>query len=156
MNTKARLTLLVLALFCAACGSKYVVDSDGDLPDVNLGDGKCETANSECTLRAAIQEANADLEADVIEFENVSVISPQSALPALTSGNIDIRGEGAVTIDPDEGENATLTPTPRPGGGTPECSDGIDNDGDGRIDYNPTGSGDRECLSADDNDEANR
>jgi hypothetical protein len=54
------------------------------------------------------------------------------------------------TVDPDEGAEPTATPAP-----LPECSDGIDNDGDGRIDYNPTGRGDAECRNAADNDEAN-
>ena len=49
---------------------------------------------------------------------------------------------------PDEGSSADPpTETPRP----PQCSDGIDNDGDGRID-----TADRECRDASDNDEANR
>ncbi len=41
----------------------------------------------------------------------------------------------------------------------PQCSDGLDNDGDGRIDYSATvaaGVSDRECTSPNDNDEANR
>jgi hypothetical protein len=37
----------------------------------------------------------------------------------------------------------------------PECSDGIDNDGDGKIDFHPTpGMGDPECTSPDDNSES--
>lgn len=49
-------------------------------------------------------------------------------------------------------------PTPVPTEAPPECSDGIDNDGDGGIDFNPAGiaGGDRECLSANDDDESNR
>ena len=37
----------------------YVVDSRADDPDENLGDGTCQTANDECTFRAALQEAGA-------------------------------------------------------------------------------------------------
>lgn len=49
-------------------------------------------------------------------------------------------------------------PTPEPTEAPPECSDGIDNDGDGRTDFvlGGAGVGDRECLSADDNDESSR
>lgn len=43
------------------------------------------------------------------------------------------------------------TQTPKPS--TPECSDGKDNDGDGRTDYNPTGRGDPQCSSPDDKHE---
>jgi hypothetical protein len=45
--------------------------------------------------------------------------------------------------------------------GQPECSDGVDNDGDGRIDFDQNGNGvvdpedDPGCLSASDDDEAN-
>jgi hypothetical protein len=63
-------------------------------------------------------------------------------------------------VDPDEGESAnpTATPTPRSGGSTPQCSDGIDNDGDGLTDFVAPGAagggGDRECSSPNDNDES--
>ncbi len=54
---------------------------------------------------------------------------------------------------------ATPTFTPEPEGPTatpaPQCSDGIDNDGDGHTDYSPTGAGDPQCRTASDNDEAN-
>jgi len=45
----------------AAPESAYVVNSPVDVPDANPGDDACETAagNQVCTLRAAIQEANA-------------------------------------------------------------------------------------------------
>lgn len=56
------------------------------------------------------------------------------------------------TEEPDDPE-PTDTPT------TPECSDGIDNDGDQAIDYGDTnaiasGKADRECKSPDDNNES--
>ena len=37
-----------------------VVDNTADLPDLHPGDGKCRAANGKCTLRAAVQEANAN------------------------------------------------------------------------------------------------
>jgi hypothetical protein len=49
----------------------------------------------------------------------------------------------------------TLPDPPPPEEAAPQCSDGLDNDGDGRTDFVP-GPGDRECLSADDNDESVR
>jgi len=61
----------VLALFGAASpalGQSFTVNSTADLPDQTPGDGICATGrtapdgsgNPECTLRAAIQESNAD------------------------------------------------------------------------------------------------
>lgn len=43
----------------AAASTDLVVDSVIDAVDANPGDGICETADGECTLRAAIQESNA-------------------------------------------------------------------------------------------------
>lgn len=37
----------------------FAVDSTEDFPDITPGDGECDTGQGQCTLRAAIQEANA-------------------------------------------------------------------------------------------------
>ncbi len=79
-----------------------VVNSTGDAADNNAGNGTCATGGTiggapECTLRAAIGEANARAGADIIRFDipaalvgGAHVISPGSALPTIT---------GPVTID---------------------------------------------------------
>jgi CSLREA domain-containing protein len=49
----------------------YLVNSKDDVPDENPGDGKCETASwipYTCTLRAAIEESNADGVPSTINF----------------------------------------------------------------------------------------
>jgi parallel beta-helix repeat protein len=49
----------------------YRVNAKDDVPDANPGDGKCETASwipDTCTLRAAIEEANADGVPSTIKF----------------------------------------------------------------------------------------
>lgn len=70
-----------------------VVNSTGDASDAELGDGVCRTAGAVCTLRAAIEQANAnpnpDSEVEEIHFNivggpAVKVIAPGSALPAIT------------------------------------------------------------------------
>ena len=55
----------------APAGGIFSVNNSNDLPDANPGDGKCETTNGNgiCTLRAAIQEANALAGADTILLE---------------------------------------------------------------------------------------
>jgi CSLREA domain-containing protein len=59
--------LLVLALGTGtASAAAFAVNSTADAPDANPGDGVCATASGACTLRAAIQEANALNGADVI------------------------------------------------------------------------------------------
>ena len=73
-----------------------VVDDTGDAVDANAGDGNCATAGAVCTLRAAIEEANALAGANTINFSIAGggphTISPGSDLPALS-------GAGGVTID---------------------------------------------------------
>ena len=54
--------------------SNVIVNSTGDLGDNNIGDDVCDTGGTigvdpECTLRAAIQEANASAAVDTIEFD---------------------------------------------------------------------------------------
>jgi titin len=76
-----------------------VVNDLGDAPDAN-GDNICLTAESKCTLRAALQEANANVDANTITFSVTGTITPATALPDLSSGNITIAGANqTVTID---------------------------------------------------------
>jgi parallel beta-helix repeat protein len=70
-------------------GTYVVTDSSSDA-DINPGDGFCLTAAARCTLRAAIQEANLDGTASLIQFAAPMNIT-YPALPAIT--------EGVTTID---------------------------------------------------------
>jgi CSLREA domain-containing protein len=51
-----------------AFAAPFQVDSTADAVDANPGDGVCATATSECTVRAAVQEANAWAGADEIDI----------------------------------------------------------------------------------------
>jgi len=70
-------------------GNVYTVNSTDDLGDINPGDGFCLDNLSNCTLRAAIEEANATTgTVDTIKF-NISgvgphTIQPNSGLPIIT------------------------------------------------------------------------
>ncbi len=73
----------------------FIVNSIGDAPDADTTDKICQTATTgECTLRAAIQQANASSGADKIQFNiagtGLHTITPASALPDITD---------SVTID---------------------------------------------------------
>ncbi|MFP4229316.1 MAG: CSLREA domain-containing protein, partial [Salinivenus sp.] len=72
----------------------YVVDSNGDADDDNPGDGVCETSGGDCTLRAAIQEANETSDEDVIEFD-----IPQTGSFAVITPSEEFVIEEPVTID---------------------------------------------------------
>jgi CSLREA domain-containing protein len=76
-------SLAVVALFAltAGCnlpsGHTFIVTHGGDDPDTNPGDGKCEIASGlGCSLRAAIEEANALSGADKIHFQ----LSPEPTI----------------------------------------------------------------------------
>jgi CSLREA domain-containing protein len=150
--TARLLATTVLALY-AICGhpqTVFTVNSVGDQGDNNPGDGFCWTGDSYdtggpvpipiCTLRAAIEEANASGGAIEIQFGTgllalngldgqSSVISPQSALPKIES-KISILGDTHLQWDSD-------TELPRvhiDGGGLGFSRDGLVVDGaDGTL-----------------------
>ena len=68
----------------------------GDADDAAQGDGICATSGGVCTLRAALQEANARASCGVIDinFSGVSSITLGSGLPDINH-NVNINGPGA-------------------------------------------------------------
>ncbi|MEL6982085.1 MAG: CSLREA domain-containing protein, partial [Actinomycetota bacterium] len=102
--------------FSPALTSPLTVNSTGDGVDVSLGDGVCDTGGTvgsdpECTLRAAIEEANATAYPDTILFDiptadanhsgGVWTITLASGLPTITD---------PVTIDGSSQSGYTTTP----------------------------------------------
>lgn len=85
----------------AAQAASFVVDNLGDAADANVGDGICATAGGVCTLRAALQEANANgATADTITFSVAGTITLTTSLPDRLSGNTTVGGANqTVTID---------------------------------------------------------
>ena len=91
---------VLLALWSgpAEAATTFTVNRTGDASDRNLNNSVCDVSRErgkQCTLRAAIQEANDTLGADTINFRigstsSVKTISPGSPLPDITE---------AVTID---------------------------------------------------------
>ncbi len=69
MKTITRILLIVPIIFCFALSvsaATFVVNTTDDTLDANLGNGTCADASSNCSLRAAISEANALAGADII------------------------------------------------------------------------------------------
>jgi titin len=102
MRAKILFAILFVAALCASCtpSPTFIVNSAGDESDVNKSDDICGTANGDCTLRAAIEQANAT-QSPIglnISFENITLILIPSPLPELTAGGIRINGEGKVTL----------------------------------------------------------
>jgi CSLREA domain-containing protein len=99
----------------AAHAAELVVDSTSDAPDVKPGDHHCRTSTLTCTLRAAIQEADAADGADTVvvpagRYRLSSVPSPEAGAAGESdagNGDLDItddltvRGGGAAqtTVD---------------------------------------------------------
>lgn len=83
-----------ILVFAAAQAATFNVNSPADVPDATPGDGQCETAtgNKVCTLRAAIQEANATPGADVINLQaNATYLLTRVGIEdASVSGSLDI------------------------------------------------------------------
>jgi CSLREA domain-containing protein len=100
----------------ASPGLALVVNSTGDGADAHVGDGICLTAAGTCTLRAAIQEADAQTSAVAINFAisgtGPFTIAPATHLPNLTNpAGISIDGytqPGAAPNTAQFGSNATL------------------------------------------------
>src|SRR5215210_6647267 len=133
-KSKALALGLVVAAFMAAClllaatpahaATTFTVNKTGDAPDRNIGNGKCDSSRksgSQCTLRAAIEEANATVAADAIKFKiptsapncdattKVCTITPASALKITEPVTIDGYSQpGASPNTATTGTNAVL------------------------------------------------
>lgn len=100
---------LVLGLYWvspASADTFFTVNTAADAVDINIGDGICRTAANKCSLRAAIQEANANPDSTVITLkEKVYKIKLAGIGEDLgATGDFDITS--AVTI---VGVSPTLT-----------------------------------------------
>ncbi|MGI9608300.1 MAG: LamG-like jellyroll fold domain-containing protein [Acidimicrobiales bacterium] len=117
--------------FSVAAGS-FLVNSTGNSGDANPGDAICDTGgtnangDTECTLRAAIEDANATSIVDVINFAipvtdpghaaGVWTVAPLSALPAASlSVAIDARTQTGYVSDPVVRIDGLLLPAAVPG-----------------------------------------
>jgi CSLREA domain-containing protein len=94
----------------------YTVNSTGDGADANIGDGVCDDGGGNCTLRAAIGQANATPGLDNIRFSIAGTgphtIQPASSLPRVTDPVVidgyTQPGSSANTNPRSQGTNAVL------------------------------------------------
>jgi CSLREA domain-containing protein len=77
-----------------AHAATFTVNDTGDAGDNNPGDGTCATAGGVCTLRAAIEEANALAGDDTINFAVTGTITLGGTQLTIDS-NLTITGPGA-------------------------------------------------------------
>lgn len=86
-ETRSTAADFLLIRYEAETDTAFVVNSTGDGSDTSLIDNICRDATSNCTLRAAIEQANVKPGADVIKFALGSGhqrIRPNSQLPVVT------------------------------------------------------------------------
>ncbi len=106
-KTMRKLTLLLVAMALAVllaalpaqATTTFTVNTTTDAPDATPGDGACSSAANECTLRAAIQEANALSGDDVIGFApSVSGTITLGGTHLLINSNLKIEGPSADAL----------------------------------------------------------
>lgn len=108
--------ILLVAMLAAspARSLTFTVDSLFDTGDTNPGDGFCEatTGGTQCTLRAAIEEANAGINFDVIEFDLGLVVINVSGSPLPTITNkVRIDGRTAPGFNDSATDTADAPPS---------------------------------------------
>ncbi len=82
-------------------GGTFVVNSALDSSDSNIGDGVCQTANGDCTLRAAIEEANVTAGSQTINFDirNTDGSCPDLVTISANTLTLDDTNYEGTTID---------------------------------------------------------
>ena len=105
------LSLTFLLLPMASLAATFTVTDAGDVP---LGGAvHCNAGSTTCTLRAAIERANANVDADTIAFDfggAATTISPATPLPAVTFPVIiDGTTNGGTPNSAATGTNAVIT-----------------------------------------------
>jgi CSLREA domain-containing protein len=115
MSPLVRLALMVvcacgswLTLAPQASAATFTVDTTKDGVDANTADTLCATAGGKCTLRAAIEEANAQSGNDeiVLPKGTFKLSLPKAPAPANSEGELDVteaaeidgRGPGKTVI----------------------------------------------------------
>jgi CSLREA domain-containing protein len=81
-----------------AAATTFTVNTAADAPDAAQGDGACATAAAQCSLRAAVQEANAMVGPDLIVLPGGEYHIAGTGDDDAAIGDLDIGG-GDLTID---------------------------------------------------------
>jgi CSLREA domain-containing protein len=91
--------LLALRSPAAAHAATFAVATTTDAVDDQPGDGRCATATGECTLRAAVQEANFMPDQDIISVPagTYTLTLTGAGEDAAATGDLDILGDLTLT-----------------------------------------------------------
>ena len=99
--TKGNSTEAARNFVVAAPAATFTVNNSGDAGDANTADGICATSTNVCTLRAAVQQANATAGNDTIDF-------------AIPAGDAGCTAGGVCTITLTNGELFVFTSSSAP------------------------------------------
>lgn len=110
MRTWSRFPLAAVLVCSAAHAAMFEVTSTMDAVDSDPGDGVCESAGGGCTLRAAVQEANASPD------DADSIFLPAGTYTLILPGTEDLAAAGDLDISSDlsvvgAGANVTFVQT---------------------------------------------
>ena len=88
--------IFAFAMLCgSACAATFTPGTTNDSIDVSPGDGACADADGQCSLRAAIQEANA------LAGEDTIVLGAGTYALTLAGINEDASASGDLDVDDD-------------------------------------------------------
>src|SRR2546427_10298816 len=101
VTAAAALVWLVTSGGPAYSATTFTVDTTTDAVDANPGDGKCATAAGQCSLRAAIQEANAlpGSESITLPSGTYTMTIAGQGEDASATGSFDISGDLGIHGD---------------------------------------------------------
>ncbi|MCA1623971.1 MAG: hypothetical protein LC778_09260 [Acidobacteria bacterium] len=93
------LLIFVISFSSISFAASFVVNNNGDTNDASTSDNLCLDASGNCTLRAAIQQANASAGDDTITFALAFPSTIRLTLGELQiTSNITITGAGARNL----------------------------------------------------------
>ena len=117
--------VLGVQALAAGAGATFTVNTTADALDAVPGNGICATSGAACSLRAAIQEANARPGADtiVVPAGTYSLGIPPRNQNDITTGDLDVTESVAIT---GAGAGATIVDGGAPPAGAPPEVRGID------------------------------
>lgn len=102
MRSLVAVVMLVLAVPVVVPESRaasFAVDDSADAPDLTPGDGVCATAGATCTVRAAVQEANALAGPDDVVVPAGTYVLTLGALAIASDLSLTGAGADQVAID---------------------------------------------------------
>ncbi len=94
----------LVAAFPLSAGARaatFTVNATADAHDAKLGDHRCAAVSGKCTLRAAIEEANAGADPDIIGFQlagGSTITLSLGQLKIASRAQLKIRGPGAALL----------------------------------------------------------